>query len=114
MPTRRNNRVAAVSVSRPAGWLFGALMVACSPLSAEQVPVTTLAHGCLACHGADTAPRDGEIPSLAGRDAEVLLDLVQAYRADGASESTSMHRLTGGYSDDELAALARYFSEQAQ
>lgn len=114
MPTRRKNQVAAANIVRSAGWLFGALIFACSPLPAEEVPVTTLAHGCIACHGADATPRGGEIPPLAGRDAEALLDLLQAYRSDGAAESTSMHRLTGGYSDDELAALAQYFSEQAQ
>lgn len=85
-----------------------------TPAAAGEVPVTTLAHGCIACHGAQGSSRDAVIPPLAGRDPAALLELLQVYRRPEAAESTSMHRLTRGYSDAELAALARYFAEQRQ
>ncbi|MCK8517256.1 hypothetical protein M0534_13125 [Methylonatrum kenyense] len=81
---------------------------------AERVPVATLAHGCIACHGAATTDRDPSIPPLAGHDADVLLQLLRGYAEEDPAESTSMHRLTRGYSDQELAELARHFAEQEQ
>lgn len=67
-----------------------------------------LSQACTSCHGVGGISQ-GDIPSLGGRPADELAQLMTAFR-DGKGDSTIMGRLMRGYSDDEIAALADYFS----
>ena len=73
--------------------------------------VTVLAGACANCHGTD-GRSPGAIPSLAGRSESVLRSQMLAYKSDAyPSNTTIMNRLAKGYSDEEINALALYFSQ---
>ncbi|WP_196257831.1 c-type cytochrome [Pelagibacterium limicola] len=73
--------------------------------------ITVLAGTCYNCHGTE-GRSPGSIPSIAGQPYAVLLAQLQAFKAGEARNATVMSRLATGYTDEELEALARYFSEQ--
>ena len=82
-----------------------------SPARAQATfDVTVLAGACANCHGTD-GRSPGGIPSLAGRPEAVLKAQMLAYKSDAAPVGTTiMNRLAKGYSDEEISALAHYFS----
>lgn len=75
--------------------------------AAETAPAAQLADACSSCHGID-GRSTGAIPPLAGQSRDDLIAKLTAFR-DGEN-LTIMNRLARGYSDDEIAALADYFS----
>ena len=76
--------------------------------SAVAADGARLAEGCSSCHGIEG--RGGRaIPSLAGQDEARLREQMHEF-AKGNARSTVMSRLMAGYSDEEIAALAAYFS----
>ncbi|WP_233214216.1 c-type cytochrome [Pollutimonas nitritireducens] len=73
--------------------------------------VTVLAGACVNCHGTDGRSLGG-IPSIAGRPESILASQLRAFKSDNPPTNTTiMNRLVKGFSDDELAALARHFSQ---
>lgn len=65
-----------------------------------------LANECLTCH----RPGVGAvIPDIFGRDSEALTRALQAYR-DKQLPNPVMQNVAGRLKDDEIAALALYFS----
>lgn len=91
--------------------LAGALAVSSGSLLA-QVPdalqVRGLAASCAGCHGTAGVAQDG-IESLAGGNREELQRKLLDFKS-GKKPATVMHQLTRGYSDEQLAALAQFFS----
>ncbi|OXR50509.1 hypothetical protein PuT2_01160 [Pusillimonas sp. T2] len=83
-----------------------------APAQAQSTfDVTVLAAACANCHGTD-GRSPGGMPSLAGRPEAVLKAQLMAYKSDTPPAGTTvMNRLAKGYSDDELAALAKHFSQ---
>ncbi|HRL20871.1 c-type cytochrome [Alcaligenes sp. SDU_A2] len=86
-----------------------------APLSAwagqSTFDVTVAAGSCANCHGPG-GQSNTLIPTLAGRPEAVLLSQLQAFKSDAPPPNTTiMNRLIKGFSDDELAALARHFSQ---
>lgn len=81
---------------------------------AQDIPsdldLSVLAQTCANCHGTD-GRSPGDIPSLAGKDFDHLLQRLVAFKAGEAKDATVMTRHATGYTDGELEALARYFSE---
>ena len=72
--------------------------------------VVVLAGPCANCHGPD-GRSPGQIVSIAGRPETVLLEQLKAFKSDTPPPGTTiMNRLAKGYSDEQLAALAAYFS----
>lgn len=67
-----------------------------------------LADACSSCHGIG-GRGGGAIPPIASRDPEDFVAQMLAFR-DQTAPATIMNRLARGYSDDEIAALADYFS----
>jgi sulfide dehydrogenase cytochrome subunit len=86
------------------------LVVAAGPgLAQDAAPSgAQLANGCTACHGVEGRSISA-IPGLAGRPGDELVELLKAYRAQ-QRPATIMNRIARGYTDDEIAALAAYFS----
>jgi len=73
--------------------------------------VTVLAGTCANCHGTD-GRSPGGMPSLAGRPESALKAQLLAFKSDTPPVGTTvMNRLAKGYTDDELAALAKHFSQ---
>ena len=64
---------------------------------------------CAGCHGTD-GESQGSVPSLKGEDAETLKEMLMDYKTD-KDEGTVMKRIAKGYSDEEIAAVAEYFSQ---
>jgi cytochrome c553 len=74
--------------------------------------VRSLAANCAACHGTNGRPApNSTLPGLAGKpSAELSTAMIQFKQ--GKKPATVMHQLAKGYSDEELVALADYFSKQ--
>lgn len=71
------------------------------------------AAACAACHGTDGRAQ-GAMPTLAGRSADELLQILLAFRADQRQPATVMHQHAKGYSEVELRRIAEYFAAQSQ
>jgi sulfide dehydrogenase cytochrome subunit len=88
-----------------------ALAAAAGPAAAQQIDGRVLAMSCMNCHGPG-GKSPGDIPSIAGKSEDflksALLDFREGRRTGTAS--TVMTRLAKGYSDDEIAALAKYIA----
>lgn len=95
--------------------LLGALpiMVIASPCLAEDTfsseQTALMAGTCANCHGTD-GRLVGSVPTIAGRPAVVLEARLLEFKRDPQGDVTIMDRIAKGYSEEELAALARHFS----
>lgn len=67
-----------------------------------------LASQCAQCHGTN-GKAVGEMESLAGESYAELLDELREMKAD-LDPRDIMHRQAAGYTDDQLARIARYFA----
>jgi len=77
--------------------------------SAAQTPPTSLALSCAACHGTD-GKSPGSIPTLDGRSVKEMKEALTGFK-NGTRQSTVMNRMAKAYTDQEIAALAEYFSK---
>ncbi|UCV20134.1 c-type cytochrome [Ferribacterium limneticum] len=68
------------------------------------------AANCFNCHGSE-GKAVSAIPTIAGRDKGYLEETLKAFKA-GTKQATIMTQLAKGYTDEELAILADYFSRQ--
>ena len=73
-----------------------------------QTQAAMLAEACLGCHGPAGSGATG-VPALAGRDATELRATLAAFRAN-ERPGTIMGRITRGYTEAELAAIAEHFA----
>ena len=64
---------------------------------------------CVKCHGADGIGTGPVNPNLAGQDATYLVNALRAYKS-GARDDDTMARKVQALSDDDLKALAAYYS----
>jgi cytochrome c553 len=81
------------------------------PAQSQQADGRVLAMSCLNCHGPG-GKSPGEIPSIAGKTEDFLTNAMADFRdgkRSGAS-ATVMGRLAKGYSDAEIAAVAKYIA----
>jgi cytochrome c553 len=89
------------------------LLASASALSAEPAapaPFPYFVSNCFNCHGTEGRVNSA-IPSIAGRDQAFLEETLKAYKA-GTKQATIMNQLAKGYTDEEIAILADYFSRQ--
>jgi cytochrome c553 len=89
------------------------LLASASALSAESATPAAFPYfvsNCFNCHGTEGRVNSA-IPSIAGRDKEFLEETLKAYKA-GTKQATIMNQLAKGYTDEEIAILADYFSRQ--
>lgn len=90
-----------------------ALSLSAAAQAADQAFLTPFPYfvaNCLNCH-ADYSKIKSSIPNIAGRDKDYLETALKAFKA-GKKEATIMHQLAKGYTDEEIAVLADYFSRQ--
>jgi len=69
-----------------------------------------LAAACANCHGTNGVSQQG-MPNLAGQQRTYLAQQMQDFKT-GKRPATIMHQLAKGYSDEQIEALAAYFSAQ--
>ena len=105
--------------ARPVLWLALALA---APLPSLATPAATslraqavavLAASCANCHGPDGRSTGG-MPQLRGLPESYLLERLQAFKAGTAKDATVMTRLAKGYDDEQLKALAQWFSKKGR
>lgn len=70
-----------------------------------------LAQSCMGCHGPAGASVAGPMPTIGGQNEGFLVEAMKAFK-DGSRPSTVMGRLAKGYSEAEIAAMAKYISSQ--
>ena len=76
----------------------------------DEHAARALASGCAACHGTNGKAQD-PMPVLAGKSREYIVERLQSFRS-GQRQATIMHQHAKGYSDEQIAMLADYFSRQ--
>jgi len=84
-----------------------------SPVSAQGADPNlgrNLAAACANCHGTQGVSQQG-MPSLAGQQGSQLAQQMRDFRA-GKRPATIMHQIAKGYTDEQIEALAAYFSAQ--
>jgi cytochrome c553 len=88
--------------------------LAAAPALAQTAPdlraAGYLAANCANCHGTSGASVTS-LPGLAGKPREEFIKLMTDFR-EGRRTATIMHQLSKGYSDEQIALLAEYFSRQ--
>ncbi len=95
-----------------AGTLISLNALAAPKSAAAPAPggIPYFAANCANCHGTD-GKASSAIPALAGRDQVYLEETMKAFKT-GARPATIMHQLAKGYTDQEIAVLAKYFATQ--
>ncbi len=96
-------RAAAVTFIAGAAFMTG-------PAQAEMASGAVLANTCFSCHGTD-GKSVGDMPSIAGKSESFITQKLKAFRSDEL-EATIMNRIAKGFTDDEIAALAKFFAGQ--
>lgn len=88
------------------------LSFALQPVMAQSTfDVSVQAGSCVNCHIAEERSSN-VIPVIAGLPEELLLAQLLAFKSDTPPPNTTiMNRLVKGFSDDEIAALAKHFSQ---
>ena len=83
-----------------------------APSNLSPAGVRSLAANCAACHGTNgrSAPAS-TVAGLAGKPSGELRTTLTQFKT-GKKRGLLMQQLSRGYSDEELAALADYFSKQ--
>ncbi len=77
---------------------------------AATLNLRSLAATCAACHGTDGRPTTGSpLAPLASMPRDAFLAQFKAFK-DGSRPATVMHQLAKGYSDQQVEAMATYFS----
>ncbi len=83
-----------------------------APSNLTPPGVRAMAANCAACHGTNGRPAPGStLAGLAGKPKEELLNAMNQFKA-GKKPATLMHQISKGYTDEEIVALADYFSRQ--
>src|SRR6266568_475069 len=94
-----------------AAFVSGAALAPSAPAQGADPNLgRNLAAACATCHGTNGASRQG-MPNLAGQQRSYLVQQMQDFRA-GKRPATIMHQIARGYTDEQIDALAAYFSEQ--
>jgi cytochrome c553 len=92
----------------------GALLIGglAGALSAQAADVRYTAANCANCHGTDgRSAGGGGMPGLAGLSEAYFIEQMNAFKA-GKREATIMHQIAKGYTEAEIAQMARYFASQ--
>lgn len=90
--------------------LAGSLLVS-NVAVAELDRGSMLANTCAGCHGPNGVSAGPASPSLAGMSPDYFTESMQNYKSD-IRPATIMNRIAKGYSDEDIAAMAEYFSKQ--
>jgi len=83
-----------------------------APSNLTAAGVRSMAATCATCHGTQGRAAPGSaLAGLAGRSKDELARSMSDFRS-GKRPATLMHQIAKGYSDEEIAAIAEYFSRQ--
>lgn len=77
--------------------------------AADNLTGRTIGSACFGCHGAAGANETSIPPVIVGVPAGYLATALREFR-EGRRESTIMGRIAGGFSDEEIDAVAAYIA----
>lgn len=92
-------------------------VVASAAIATLSLPVGAVERGqlladtCISCHGGNDA--NATIPNLDQYPSFMIISQMKAFK-DGTRPSTVMGRHSKGYSDEEVAAIAKYLGDKGQ
>ena len=97
----------------PAAAIAAAALLGGTPaLAQDDTQGRYLAANCANCHGTDgRSAGGGGMPGLAGLSRTYMIEQMKAFR-DGGRKATIMHQLAKGYTDEQIALMADFFSKQ--
>jgi sulfide dehydrogenase cytochrome subunit len=90
--------------------LFAAGAIQATGTHAADAKTESLANTCNACHGMNGVSVGPNMPSIGGLSESYLYAVMQQWK-NGERYSATMGRHFKGYSDQELDAIAKYFSQ---
>lgn len=94
--------------------LVAAIALAMAAGYASAQDARYLAANCANCHGTDgQSVGGGGMPGLAGLSRTYFIEQMNAFRA-GTRQATIMHQLSKGYTDEQISAMADFFSKQTK
>lgn len=76
---------------------------------ASAADIDGLARTCNNCHGINGVSAGGSMPSIGGQSEAYLKNIMTEWKS-GARASATMSRLIKGYSDEQIAALAKHYA----
>ena len=91
-----------------AAMLLAGAAVASEPAQAEMASAAVLTNTCFSCHGTD-GKSVGDMPTIAGKSEEFITKKLKAFKS-GELEATVMDRIAKGFTEEEIVALAKFFS----
>lgn len=86
------------------------LVLFITPVLATDVSGKVIAFSCSGCHGTDGQLAKSGLPKLKSQPADKLEKALLDFKYD-RKYSSIMGRISRGYTDSELKAVARYFSQ---
>jgi sulfide dehydrogenase cytochrome subunit len=89
--------------------LLAVIGLAIGTAHADDAKIEALARSCNSCHGLNGVSVGPTMPSIGGLSESYLKNIMLQWKS-GERYSATMGRHFKGYSDDELAGLAAYFS----
>jgi cytochrome c553 len=87
------------------------LLLSINGYAADQGGQGAIGGSCARCHGADGNSSGGQYPSLAKQKMEYLVKQMHDFKS-GARVNTQMTPLIAVLTDDEINAIAKFFSEE--
>ena len=88
--------------------LVGGVLACSTAAIGADASGAAVARTCAGCHGTDGVSK-GAAPSIKGLPANYLAQAMKDFKS-GSRPGTIMGRIAKGYSDAEIDAMAKYFS----
>ena len=89
--------------------LLGSVLLLGSSQLMAAPSASMLANTCAGCHGTGGNSVGPASPTIAGKSAEYIKDIMAQYKS-GERHSTIMARIAKGYTDEEIALMADFFA----
>jgi len=80
------------------------------PAQADMASGAVLTNTCFSCHGTD-GKSVGGMPTIAGKSESFIAKKLKGFKK-GADDPTVMKRIAKGFTDAEIAALAKFFAKK--
>ena len=89
---------------------LAALGLSSAPVQADMVSGAVLTNTCFSCHGTD-GKSTGDMPTIAGKNEKFITQKLTAFKKD-KDNPTIMNRIAKGFSDAEIAVIAKYYAKK--
>jgi sulfide dehydrogenase cytochrome subunit len=91
--------------------VLATLLLGTVGVAQAEVNITGLANSCDNCHGVNGVSAGQSMPSIGGLPESYLKNIMMEWKS-GERYSATMGRLIKGYTEEEISALAAYFSKK--